>query len=409
MFFQSLSPIPSSLSPSWESKGWRCEPRARVASQDFRAWERLCKKNAQGNRAHFPQTTAGRGKLWPAEKVNPLKPWKTPLNGNPGSTATTAPCACVRACVGVCVRARRRTGRWEAASPPLGLPVSQRASGPPNGRGRRKMAAAANSGSSLPLFDCPTWWVAGRPALEWPGYAGLCRQGGWFLAASRTAQTSWDWVREKCPSGRAACGGARSSEPGPRNRGNPELGALRRWLRQPLGQSAGCRGASGPWSRTYPNSWLSASCLSAWCSCGARYLPPALCPERARASFLAPIPPQSLASRGCYCSLVRPLPVSRWLGAPWGQERLWRTPVLLATSAKSGTRGHPCLLGWTPNLPSQVLGNNGIILVFEWSTRWIIWIAWQGDPSELELFLLITVWCLCVFAVILNPSRARAA
>lgn len=49
---------------------------------------------------------------------------------------------------------------------PPDLPVSRRASGPPNGRGRRKMAAAVNSGSSLPLFDCPTWLVMGFLGLE---------------------------------------------------------------------------------------------------------------------------------------------------------------------------------------------------------------------------------------------------
>ncbi|XP_072465633.1 nuclear inhibitor of protein phosphatase 1 isoform X1 [Notamacropus eugenii] len=58
-------------------------------------------------------------------------------------------------------------GAWTAgisllASPPqLSPPTSRHALGSPNGRGRRKMAAAANSGSSLPLFDCPTW--AGKP------------------------------------------------------------------------------------------------------------------------------------------------------------------------------------------------------------------------------------------------------
>ena len=301
---------------------------------------------------------------------------------------------CVRGCV--CARADAQA----AGKPPLPFWVFQfpsvlraRQMGGGDARWRQPRTPAPASRCSTAR---PGEW---RGDQRWSGLAcaGLCRPGGWFLAASRTAQTSWDWLRENCPSGRAACGGTWSSEPGPRNWGNPGLGALRRWLRQPLGQSAGCRGALGPWPRTYPNSWLSACWLSAWCSCGARYLPPALCPERARASFLAPIPARSLASRGCYCSLVRSLPVSCWLGAPWGQERLWPTSALSATGAKSGTRGHPCLLGRTPFFPSQVLGNNGIILVFEWSTRRIIWIAWQGDPSELELFLLITVHCyVCV-------------
>ena len=329
-------------------------------------------------RAHFPQTTAGREKPWPPGKVNSLKPWKTPLNGIPVSTATTAPCAsvracvrgCVCACVGVCVRARarRRTGRWEAASPPSGSSSFPACFGPAKWEGETQDGGSRELRLQPPAVRLPDLVSGGatsagvaRPALACAGRAADFSQ-----RAERPKHLRTD-KREKCPSGRAACGGTWSLEPGPRNRGNPELGALRCWLRQPLGKSAGCRGASGPWSRTYPNSWL-----SAWCSCGARYLPPAFCPERARASFLAPIPFQSLASRGCYCSLVRPLPVSRWLGAPWGQEQLWPTPVLLATSAKSGTRGHPCLLGWTPFLPSQVLGNNGIILVFEWSTRLII-------------------------------------
>ena len=135
-----------------------------MASQDFRAWERLCKKNVEGNRT--PPYEPIFLRQLPAERSPGLRGRSTRSNPEKHlSTGSQCPPLlprpvrrCVRACVGVCVRARADAQvAGKPPLPPLGLPVSQRASGPPNGRGRRKMAAAANSGSSLPLFDCPTW------------------------------------------------------------------------------------------------------------------------------------------------------------------------------------------------------------------------------------------------------------
>lgn len=137
-----------------------------------------------------------------------------------------------------------------------------------------------------------------RGDQRWSGlaYAGQGWLGGSFLAASRAAQRSWDWLRENCLSGRAACGGTGNPEPGPRNWGNAELGALRRSLRQPLGQSAGCRGASGPGPRTYPNSCL----VLLWSIVSAPLLS---VPSAHELASRPRRPAQSPASRGCWCSL----------------------------------------------------------------------------------------------------------
>lgn len=124
------------LSPaSGSAKGW--VPRVNA---DYRAQELLEERRAGNRQAASDSET----------KENPAQGAHFKIK----ITTRGAPESALALCVSACVRAHRLLG---GRLFPFGLPVSRRASGPPNGRGRRKMAAAANSGSSLPLFDCPTW------------------------------------------------------------------------------------------------------------------------------------------------------------------------------------------------------------------------------------------------------------
>lgn len=174
---------------------------------------------------------------------------------------------------------------------PLGLPVSRHASGPPNGRGRHKMAAAANSGSSLPLFDCPTWWVAGKPGLELPGLSWPGLAGRLIFRSERNASETLGLIEGELSVGPAACGGTGSLSPGPGTEETQSWGALKRLLRLPHRHSAACWGASGRGPELTPTpDWMPGALVEH------RTCPPSLCPERARASFPALAEPQRPAS-----------------------------------------------------------------------------------------------------------------
>lgn len=122
----------------------------------------------------------------------------------------------VRACVRVCVYARARacTGCWDAASPlwvfqfPGVLRARQMGGGDARWRQPRTPALTSRCSTARP----GEW----RGDQDWGGLAwpGLGQHGGSLLAVSRTAQTPRVWLRENCPSGRAACGGAWSPGPG---------------------------------------------------------------------------------------------------------------------------------------------------------------------------------------------------
>lgn len=104
------------------------------------------------------------------------------------STATTAPCAsvracvrgCVCACVGVCVRARarRRTGRWEAASPPSGSSSFPACFGPAKWEGETQDGGSRELRLQPPAVRLPDLVSGGatsaevaRPALACAGRA----------------------------------------------------------------------------------------------------------------------------------------------------------------------------------------------------------------------------------------------
>lgn len=214
------------------------------------------------------------------------------------------------------------------------------------------MAAAANSGSSLPLFDCPTWWVAGRPGLEWPGLAwpGLDRTGGathFSQQPERFRDPGTDWGRTVRRAGR------RVEEPGAWSPG-PETEETRTWglwgarLGSPLGDQPAAGALRGLGRELTPTpDWVPGALVER------RTCPAALRPERARASFPAPAQAQCPASL-CGRCISRAVLVSRRLEAPWGQGRLWPT-------SQPDTSGHQSLLGWTPFKPFQALGNDGMI------------------------------------------------
>lgn len=127
----------------------------------------------------------------------------------------------------------------------------------------------------------------GRSGLARSGLARPGRAAYFSQQAERLRDAGTDWGRTARRAGRRVEEPGAWS-PGPETEETQTWGALRCSLRQSLGRSAGCRGASGPWPRTYLNSWV-----SAWCSCGARYLPPCFL-SRARTSPLPGPSPSSV-------------------------------------------------------------------------------------------------------------------
>lgn len=219
-----------------------------MASQDFRACGAFLQKNAR-KPSPFSLRQLPAEKLWPrrGQPSQTLKntPKREPRLHRPLQRPVRA---CVRGCV--CARADAQV----AGKPPL----PSGSSSFPACFGPAKWEETQDGGSRRELRLQPTAvrlpdLVSGRATSATGGLwqAGLCRQGQLISRSEPNGPNILGLTGGEVSVGPGGVWRSPGSGQAQKPR-KPRLGALRRWLEQPLGQSAGCRGASGPWSQTYP-------------------------------------------------------------------------------------------------------------------------------------------------------------